>query len=368
MTYWEDFLIIMGRIAFLDLREKELSIYIFDKGNQTGIAIDTIRIPAGDAYSFKIDKIPPDIEESYLSLPVSLLNFRVIELPFTDMTKIRETIPFEIDQLILGGADKVVFDIYILEKNSAKSRVLVSYVMKDSLRKILEKLRISGFDPKVITSVELADIISRSPSKDMAELILTPVQISDDMRREMSSKEIRNPSLNFRRDEFAYTLDQDKTKRSLRLTAALSIILVFVFLTHMIILITSYKRDNNSIRDNIRKDYLSLFPNEKKIANELIQLKSHMKGLKDKENSFIGVSPLQTMLDLTKISRPDVAMTEITMDKDMVIIKGECPTLSDAQKMKNDLGEFLTEVNITDTRPSSQNRTLFTITAKGRKT
>ena len=54
--------------------------------------------------------------------------------------------------------------------------------------------------------------------------------------------------------------------------------------------------------------------------------------------------------------------------RELIVLKGECASLSDAQRIKNDLEEFLTGVNISETKPSAQNRTLFTITAKDRKT
>jgi hypothetical protein len=58
---------------------------------------------------------------------------------------------------------------------------------------------------------------------------------------------------------------------------------------------------------------------------------------------------------------------EITIDKERIVVKGECPSLSDVQQIKSSLERFLTQVNIADAKPSSQNRTLFTITAKERK-
>ena len=62
-----------------------------------------------------------------MSLPLSSLNFRVIDLPFSDKDRIREILPFELDGMILGGAEKVVFDDIIVGTSDNKYQVLAVY-------------------------------------------------------------------------------------------------------------------------------------------------------------------------------------------------------------------------------------------------
>jgi len=104
-----------------------------------------------------------------------------------------------------------------------------------------------------------------------------------------------------------------------------------------------------------------------KISNELDQLKAHIKELRDKESSFVGVSPLRVLLGLSSVSVPGVSFIEVTADRDITILKGEAPSMSDVQKTKTELEKIFTDVVISDTKPSSQGKTLFTITVKGRK-
>jgi hypothetical protein len=125
--------------------------------------------------------------------------------------------------------------------------------------------------------------------------------------------------------------------------------------------------ENQALKDDIRKTYLGMFPGEKKITDEIYQTKAHIKELKDKESAYIGVYPLLLLLDLSRTATPGTAFTEVTVDRELIVLKGECSSMSDAQRVKNDLEGFLTDVNISDTKPSVQNRTMFTITAKGRK-
>jgi type II secretory pathway component PulL len=147
----------------------------------------------------------------------------------------------------------------------------------------------------------------------------------------------------------------------------LVLLLLLVFAADSVMGIIAATRENNSIRTTMRKTYQGLFPSEKKISNELYQLKAHIKELKDKEESFVGVSPLGVLLDLSGISRPGIVFNEVSVDRENIVLKGEGPSMSDVQKTKTELEKVFVEVNISDTKPSSQNRTLFTITAKGRK-
>ncbi|MGD0283381.1 MAG: GspL/Epsl periplasmic domain-containing protein [Dissulfurispiraceae bacterium] len=345
------------KAAFFDLVGEELTVFTLEKNGTTYVSGVASSIPPSEEYS-----------ESCLSLPLSLLNFRVVEVPFQDEKKLRELLPFEIDGLILGGHDTIVFDTYPLQGGDEKHKVLVAYVLKDTLRTLLNKLKSSGFDPKAVTSIELSDAIgsSASESEIMGRILLPGTLVREDRAR-IAVKEMESPTVNLRRDEFAYTADTEKAKKSLRVTALLAALLFVVFLSDMVLTTWSVKSANSSIKDDLRRTYLSIFPNEKRISSEVYQLRAHLKELQDKESTFIGVSPLQVLLDLTRLSRPGVSLNEITVDRDLIVVKGECPSLSDVQKIKSDLEGFLASVTISDTKASVQNRTLFTITGKEKK-
>jgi type II secretory pathway component PulL len=355
----------MSKTTLLDLKGRELSVYSFENGN--GQPKNTATIPVGDDYSFAFER-PVGAEEFLFSLPLSLLDFRVLELPFSDIKKVRELLPFEIDNLVLGGSGSVMFDAVILDRAEGKSQVLVAYIAKETLRTILKKLRGSGIDPKAVISLELAHAISSSSSaSEISRKLLSPEPLEERDRITAALGEIKSQTVNLRRGEFAYTVDTERTKKSLMLTAALLTLLLIIFLADSAMVIVSTKRENDSIRESMKKTYMALFPTEKKISNELYQLKAHIKELKDKESSFVGVSPLKVLLDISGVSGPGVSFIEVTVDRDINILKGEAPSMSDVQKAKTELDKVFTDVVISDTKPSSQGKTLFTITAKGRK-
>jgi type II secretory pathway component PulL len=359
----------VSNAVFVDLKDRELSCYAVERNGRGGTLGEIFTCPVADGHSFSLEKSFDKSAESYLSLPLSLLDFRVLELPFTDIRKIRELLPFEIDSLVLGGSGSVVFDAHIISRSDGKSQVLVSYLPKEVLRAILGRLKASGIDPKAVISVELASIVSASASaEELAKRLLSPEPLADKARTEGVFREISHPTINLRTGEFAYTVDQERTRKSLRMTAVLVLLLLAVFTGDSVMGIVAATRENSSLKSAMRKTYQGLFPTEKKISNELYQLKAHIQELKDKEESFVGVSPLGVLLSLSKVSIPGIVFNEVGVDGDNIVLKGEGPSMSDVQKAKTALGDVFSEVNISDTKPSSQNKTLFTITAKGKKT
>ncbi len=355
----------MGRIALFDLREEKLSISILEKKSHAVVSLHAVPLSGGN-YSFVLDENVAGIDETYLSLPLGLLNFRIIELPFSEMKKVMELLPFELDGLILGGSGDIVFDACLLSNGNGRSKVLVAYLRKEVLRAILENLKSYGIDPRAVFSLELGHAVAAS-KESFANNLLMPVPLENDERLDIAVRELKKPTVDFRKDEFAHTADSDKVKKSLRATAVLAVLLLILFLADITMNIISYRRENQDLRDDIRKTYQAMFPGEKKITSETYQLKAHLKELKDKEGSFAGVSPLEALRALTRISGPGVSLGEISVEKDIIILKGECPSLSDIQKIKSELEDILTGVSISDTKPSSGNKTFFTITAKGVK-
>ena len=358
----------MGKAVFLDLREDGLSAYSLQKNGKGWKTADTVSTALGKDYSFDLGKTFPDVDESYLSLPLSLLNFRIMELPFSDMKKIRELLHFEIEGLILGDPNDFVFDVHMLGEKGDKFEVLVAYISKDILGKILQSVKAAGFDPRAATSLELAYAL-RAPAsgEEVMSKLVNPGPIAETERLDIAAGESEKTTIDLRRAEFSFTADQEKTKSSLKITAVLVLFILLLFLSDSLLTIFSLRKENESLKDSVRKTYLVMFPGDKKITDELYQTKAHIRELKDKESVFVGISPLQLLLDLSRITRPGIMLTEVSVDRELIVLKGECPSLSDAQKIKTQLEGFLFDVNISDTKPSLQNRTLFTITARGKK-
>jgi type II secretory pathway component PulL len=352
----------MGRICFFDIKEKELGRYIFDvKGNSYEIK-DQKEFPLSAAYDFPADAVSENMETMYLSLPLSSLNFRVIDLPFSDKERIREILPFELDGMILSGTETVIFDAVIVGKTDNGYQVLAVYIAKNHLRTILEKLNVHGIDPACITSLELKHALNGfSLSK-----LVPPLSITDEERISLASEEIRSPSVNLRRNEFSYTRDVEKTKKALKVTAVLCTLIILVMAADILYRILSSRQEIALIRNEMRKSYLELFPEEKNIVNELHQLKSHIKELRSREGTFIGIKPLNVLLELSRIEREGTRFNEVSIEKEKITFRGEAGSLSAVQQLQDKLKKYFEEVSIADSKTSAQGTTLFTMTAKER--
>jgi type II secretory pathway component PulL len=234
---------------------------------------------------------------------------------------------------------------------------------KAVIQQILERLKSYQLDPVFITSIELAHMLKEfSPST-----LLSSVVLDEHDRIDLAVNEMKAPSINLRRDEFSYTRDIKKTKKSLRLTVILLVSIILVLASDMLIKIIAAKQEANSLKNEIRRQYQDMFPTEKNIMNELLQLKSHIKELKNKEEIFVGVEPLNILLTLSYIEKSGIAFNEISIEINSIVMKGEAPSLSDIQQLKTRLENYLDAVTITDSKSTAQNQMLFSITAKERK-
>ena len=352
----------MGKTGFIDITA-EPKLYIFEKRAGKYGLLDTKNFSCSKDYDFSFSVLPDDIGEFYLSLPLHALNFRLIELPFSDREKILSVLPFELDGFILNGADSVILDGIILGTNEGKSRVLAVYLGKSVLDKIIKRLGAFNIDPKVVTSVELRHIMNGFNP----ERLLNPVDMSPEERISAVTAEIGNNLTDFRRGEFSYTKDTEKIKKYLRLTAILGIAAVSLFALSVTLKAISARNEISAIQGDMRKIYSEVFPEDKKITAELYQFKSRMKELKDKEAYLVGVSPLQLLHNISGLNRGSVVLNEIVIDKERVILRGDAASFAEIQQMKEALGAAMNEVSISDSKTSSQGRVIFTITAREKK-
>lgn len=358
----------MAKAVFFDIREKEAVIHVLEKEGDGYRPVEAFSATLGEGYSFDAGRRFEDFEEAGLSVPLTLLNFRLLELPFEDMDKIMGVLPFELDGLIMGGSSGAVFDAVILEKlPDGKSKVLVAYAEKELLKTMVSRVKAFGADPRSITSLELSSILRGHPASDIAGLLIEPPALAEDSRAGLAANEMASPAINLRTGELAFTKDAEQVKRSLRFTIALAALVLLVFVSDMGFRIVMAKKQQKAIKDEIRKIYSGVFPAEKKITDEVYQMKAHMREIKEKEQTYMGVSPLKLLLDLSAITRAGTSFSEVTVGAEGIVLKGECPALSDVESIKASLEKLLIDVSISDAKPASSGRTAFTMTAKGRK-
>jgi len=351
----------MERIGFIDIT-RDPKLYVVEK-RRGRLELKDVKglIYTGD-YEISIPDPLDDIVEFYLSLPVSELNLRLMELPFSEKEKIIDVIPFELEGIILNDVKGIIFDAIILKRDE-RSTVLVVYKEKTILSRIIERLRISGIDPKVITSIELRHLL-----KDFhPESLLSPFEINEEERIGLAINELEDGTINLRRGELSYTKDIERTKRSLRWAAIFGILIIVFFVSSVVLKIVVAKKETSALFNDINNVYSEVFPQEKEAIPTLYRLKSHLNELREKERNLIGISPLNFLLELSRIPRGGITFNEITMDRGKIILKGEAGSFTDIQQMRDTLGGILTDIDISDSKALTGGKVSFTITAMEKK-
>lgn len=354
----------MKKIGFIDFNSKNSGdVYLFAGGNgkyelesSTEYSEDDTAALLGLA----------DVSEFHLSLPVELLNFRILKLPFSGREKLLKVIPFELESLMMESSENVVFDAVVLGGLGDTFEVLVTYIEKGVFKDILMKLASLNIDPPVVTSIELQNII-KGGREDIALRLANPEKLSHEGRIDAARNEIVSNTVNLRRGAFAYTKGVEKTKKTIKMTFALFILLALAINIFLAFRIATTKNEASFLKRELRNIYAGLFPGEKKVTDELYQMKSHMKELKEKGDALIGVYPLQFLLDVSQKTVRGAAFNELSMDRDLTTMKGEASSMADVDKIKSGLSEFLVNVSVSDIKPLTSGKIFFTLVAKGRK-
>jgi type II secretory pathway component PulL len=311
------------------------------------------------------------IDEFYVSIPLTILDFRILNFPFSDREKIRKIIPFELDMLIMSGSGDIVFDTIILANTGEAVEVLVAYLSKEVLQELLARLSGLKIDPQIVTSIDLQDVVQalrekreQCASTSLAELLENPMNLDIPRRLEQAKQEISSPLINLRSGPFSYRKDTEKTKRAFRLTVFLSILLAVIIHTGLITQTMMLKRETSSISHKMRSVYTHLFPTDRKVIDELYQLKSRYQGMKEKNTLLTGLDPLRFLADLSQRMEPNVAYTDIYLEKGLIKMKAEARSMDDLSNLSAKLSGFLSGVSISDVRPTDQGKVLFTVIAK----
>lgn len=355
----------MKQIGVIDLKEwdakkedwaENISIHLFSGRHAFE---KTVTLATGAAPSGELN----GIEIFHLSVPIGVLNFRRLKLPFSDRQKLREIIPFELDSLVLGGSATVVHDFLVLEGAENNFDILIAYMDNHILKDILTRLASMKIDPEIVTSLELQAVMNKGTT-NLAERLTGFEALSADERIKATKAELSANTLNLRTGQFAYTRDTEKTNKTLKATAFLALLLSLVINAGLLLGYVSAKKETSSIKRDVRNTYSALFPSDKKITDEVYQLKAHIKELRDRDDMLAGVRPLGFMFELSQRTTQGTVFSEVTLDKDLVTIKGEAASMNITDILKKKLSEFLTEASITDLKPEDNGRVYFTIIAR----
>ncbi len=334
------------RIAVLDMIEDSACIYVFERKRKETKLIEKIQ---------GLDKstIPSDIDKWIVSLHVHKLGFRVLKMPFADRKRVRDTLPLELESLILQNIEDIVYDFKIETQTKKDVNVPVIFVEKTYLKNLVNELKEDGIIPSNITSIDfLGNTFSCADDK-----------LNADERIKIAGSILDRPPINLMRQELVSTHIDPKIEKKLRRFCISLSLLIALILVFQIFKFASYKTEANLIKGQTRKIYKTLFPYER-ITSPFYQMKAHLKTMQDKNQFIVSVSPLSLLSYLSSI---EVEFTEITMRRELITLKGESSSIKSIENIKKKLQAFLEDVKLLKSEAFSDNRFSFTIQAKGMK-
>jgi hypothetical protein len=285
------------KIGFIDWTDNSLTLYLFKKEAGRYDFIDSLSSPLeGElTYSDISALVKDNIATTYLSLPINYLTLREEIFPFSDKTKIKDTISYELEGMLLGSTNDYSIDHIITESTDTGSKVLAVCIENKKLLDIINLFSSAGLEPKFITSVDL-----RLAGGNSIKLLEGPV-LDPNIRVSAAKEEIADPYINLRQNEHAYTGDIDRLKGSIRVSAFLVLILLILFGAMSYLKMSAVQKDNALLVKKTEAIYRRIFPKDRKIVDIGRQFKGQMNILKKKKNALAGIPVLDIMNSISML-------------------------------------------------------------------
>jgi type II secretory pathway component PulL len=343
--------------GFIDWTGGNLHLYTFKREGG--------RYILADSRSFKIEGelkpgslhplVKTGIENIYLSVPLNLLTLREQSFPFSDKEKIRDTLSYELEGILLGSTADYSIDYIITESNDTGSKVMAVCLEKNRLKEIIDMLSSEGLEPKIITSLDLRLAEGKS------ENLFKETSFDREIRAEAALEEILHPSINLRQDGLAYKGDLIKFSKGLRLTAALIIILLITLGTISTLRIVTLNKEHKFLTNEIQGIYHKVFPEDRKIIDFERQFKGNMGMLMKKKAALGGIPVLDILRDIALHKNNGITLHEFNADGKNLIIKGIAKSFKDVESLKNSLSSVFQEVKVVDSGATADKKINFTV-------
>ncbi len=349
-------------IGFIDWREKELYLYVFEKKRGGYSLQETSSLPVeGELDQNSISSlVKGNFENICLSLPANILSLREMSFPFSDRKKIKETISYELEGSLLSSAGDYSIDYIITGSDGNVSKVLAVCIEKRRLREIIDAFSSAGLEPKFITSIDI--ILAGGNSKQLLEGPLPETET----RAEAARKELSEQSINLRQDGLSYKRDIEHVKKIFQLSAFLLLILLLMLLTNTIITFTSLKKEQKSLSKRINNVYQTAFPEDKKIVDAVRQFKGNINTLKKKNAVLGGMPALDILQRIANLKNRSITLHEFNADENNIVVKGAASSFEEVEAFKTALSSAFENAKVSDSSATTDKKINFTIVMKER--
>ena len=345
------------KTGFLDWTEKKLDFYLFSRqGSQTTL-LDSRSVQIEEEVDSSVLKsvINAKTDELYLSVPLDSLTLRELQFPFSDKSKINNTISYELDGILLGNINDYIIDHIIIDTTDVETRVLSVCLEKSKLQEVISMFSAFDMEPKVITSIDL-----RLSGGNTDKLFDEPVTDSE-LRAAAAGQELLNPSINLRQHELSYRGDIERFTNKLKLTAVLAIAVFAILSASSIFSIINLNKEHESLTKGMQDIYRATFPEDKKIIDVGRQFKGKLKVLTEKKAALGGLPVLDILQTIAMNKKDILTLYEFSADGKNLVIKGAAKSFEDVESLKNTLASLFKGVKVIESGTSADNKIIFTI-------
>jgi len=347
----------MTNMIFIDWMEKELNIFEFTKAGNDYEIVESRSVSIEDELTssllLTLFKEKPD--NLFLSLPLDMLTLREQSFPFSDKEKIKDTIAYGLEGILLDNINSYSIDHVITESFDDSSKVLAVCLEKSRLHEIIGTFSAAGLDPKVITSIDLWLYGGKGE-----DFLGKPIA-DKSVRAETARKEMESPSINLRQDELAYTGDIEKFKKGLRVTAVLLLALFILISIFSTMRLMAEKKESMELSEQMQALYRKVFPGEKKVIDVGRQFKGKYNTLKKKQEALAGISMLDILLEVALKNDRLATFHELSADDKNIIVKGTAESFEDVESIKNSFTKSFSKVKVTDSSSGTDKKVAFTM-------
>ncbi len=176
-------------------------------------------------------------------------------------------------------------------------------------------------------------------------------------------------SVDLRSGEFEFTKEKVAAKKQIILSGILIAVIIGLLFGDGLIRYFKIAGEIRSYERSLREGYLELFPEEKNVVDELLQLEIKLKEQREKRDILSqGVGVLEVMNRLARVvaDNPDrsIRFSEMRAAAGKVTVKGEVGGVEDTSIMRDALSsdEFFREVMLTDVNTGLEGKTNFSLT------
>lgn len=304
------------------------------------------------------------IEKIYLAVSPKDIHFRVLKLPFAEREKIADIIPFQLEGMTIESMENIVFDFAVIDRAGDEYRVVVAFMYKQVLRRILDELAGFNIRPEVITSLEAFPALSRKSIQELAGA--GPLSLPEPDRIDIMREILRSDTINLARGEFTYEREREQAGRYARVAVSLVLIIALLLAAHFILDIRNVRTEERKIRQDMVTLYSQVVPGDKKIVDPLYQLKAQLKQISGKYEEMNDANPLPVLESIARTWKSGRSLESIRITSDSMTLTGEAENAGEVEALADSLLPKDGPKPVIETRQASGGKTGYTLQIKGR--